>query len=59
MHFFDFLYYHIYILYSAYRKKGAEPISTGVIGGFQASNILTVIILVQINNVREAYINKL
>lgn len=46
MKFFDFLYYLIYKFYSGYKENGAESTSAGIIGGFQAMNILTLIMLI-------------
>lgn len=59
MLFFDFLYYLIYKFYSGYNKKGAESISVGIIGGFQALNVLTIIMLIHSMNKEKSSINKL
>jgi hypothetical protein len=58
MLFFDFLYYQIYKFYSGYNKKGAESTSAGIIGGFQALNVLTVIMLVHYMDKEKTSINK-
>lgn len=45
MLFFDLLYYFIYKFYSTHKEKGAESTSAGIIGGFQALNALTIVML--------------
>src|SRR5688500_6193238 len=47
MLFFDFLYYHLYKLYASYNKKSGESSAAAIIGGFQAMNVLTIILLFQ------------
>lgn len=59
MLFFDFLYYLIYKFYSGYNEKGAESTSAGIIGGFQALNVLTIIMLVHSMDREKTNINKL
>lgn len=44
MIFFDYLHYLIYKFYSK-KEKGAASSSAGIIGGLQASNILTLLML--------------
>jgi hypothetical protein len=46
MSLFDFLYYSIAKAYAAYKEKGAQSSSAGVIGGFQTINILTILMLI-------------
>jgi len=58
MLFFDFLYYLIYKFYSNHNEKGAESTSAGIIGGFQALNVLTIIMLVHSMNIEKKSINK-
>ena len=57
--FFDFLYYSIYRFYSDYNEKGAASSSAGIVGGFQALNVLTVIMLYQLFFRKEIHIDKL
>ena len=45
MIFFDLLYYSVYRFYSKQKEKGAQSTSAGIIGGFQAINVLTGIFL--------------
>ena len=56
---FDYLYYLIFRLYSDFNEKGAASSSAGVIGGFQALNVLTVMMLFQLVFHQTANINKL
>jgi len=58
MLFFDILYYLIYKFYSGYNKKGAESTSAGIIGGFQALNVLTIIMLIHSMSKEKSSINK-
>ena len=55
--FFDFLYYHIYKFYSKYKEKGAASTSAGIVGGFQAINILTLVLLFKLLTHRNDYIS--
>ena len=59
MLYFDFLYFLIYKFYSGYNEKGAESTSAGIIGGFQALNVLTIIMLVHSLDKEKTSINKL
>ena len=59
MIFFDFLYYSIYRFYSNYNEKGAASSSAGIVGGFQALNVLTGIMLYQLFFRKEIHIDKL
>ena len=59
MKFFDFLYYTIYQFYSDYNEKGAASSSAGIVGGFQALNVLTGIMLYQLIFKKEGHIDKL
>ncbi|RYE52634.1 MAG: hypothetical protein EOP48_16070 [Sphingobacteriales bacterium] len=59
MIFFDFLYYFIFRFYSDYNEKGAASSSAGIVGGFQALNILTGLMLYQLFFRKEVHINKL
>jgi len=47
MRFFDYLFYLIYKLYSN-KEKGAASSSAGIIGGLQAANILSILIMLTI-----------
>jgi hypothetical protein len=58
MQFFDYLYLFIYNFYVSYREKGAEASSAGIVGGLQAFNVLTVIMLVQSFNKEKAGMSK-
>ena len=59
MIFFDFLYYSIFLFYSNYNEKGAASTSAGIVGGLQALNILTGIMLYQLLFGERTYIDKL
>jgi hypothetical protein len=59
MIFFDFLYYSIYRFYSDYSEKGAASTSAGIVGGFQAMNILTAIMVFQWIVQQNLYLNPL
>jgi hypothetical protein len=59
MIFFDFLYYSIYRFYSDYSEKGAASTSAGIVGGFQAMNILTAIMVFQWIVQQKLYLNPL
>ena len=59
MIFFDFLYYSIYRFYAGYNEKGAASTSAGIVGGFQAMNILTAIMLFQWFVQQKSHLNKL
>jgi len=56
--FFDFLYYLIFRFYSS-KERGASSSSAGIIGGLQAINILTVLMLISILFCRGKTLNKL
>jgi hypothetical protein len=56
---FDYLYYLIFRFYSDFHKKAAASSSAGIIGGFQALNVLTGIMLFQLMFRQNANINKL
>lgn len=43
MIFFDFTYYLLFRLYSNFNEKGAESSSSGIVGGLQAFNVLTIL----------------
>jgi hypothetical protein len=58
MIFFDFLFYSVYKFYADY-EKGAASSSAGIVGGFQAMNILTIIIFCRFAFLQKAYIDKL
>lgn len=47
MKFFDFLYFSIYRFYSDNNEKGAASTAAAIIGGFQAFNVLMLIMLFQ------------
>lgn len=57
MSFFDYLYYRIYLFYSG--KKSAKSSSAGIVGGFQAANVLTIIMLVLLGLNHKVNINKI
>ena len=59
MIFFDFLYYSIYRFYSAYKEKGAASTSAGIVGGLQAMNILTAIMVFQCFVRQKVHLDKL
>lgn len=59
MIFFDFLFYSVYKFYSDYKEKGAASSSAGIVGGFQAVNILTIIMFCQFAFRQKAHIDKL
>lgn len=45
---FDYLYYLIFRFYSDFNEKGAASSPAGIIGGFQALNVLTGMMLFQL-----------
>ena len=57
MLFFDYLCYLIYKLYSR-KEKGSASSAAGIVGGFQAANILTALMLVAILLKQKSFINK-
>ena len=59
MLFFDFLYYHIAIFYSGYNEKGAESTSSGIVGGFLALNVMTIMFLYLLVYEPKPHVNKL
>lgn len=56
---YDYLYYLIFRFYSDFHEKGAASSSAGIIGGFQALNLLTGLMLSQLMFRQNADINKL
>jgi hypothetical protein len=58
MRFFDFTYYIVYKFYSG-KEKGASSSSAGIIGGLQAMNLLSSIMLVSIFIKEKSYLGKL
>jgi uncharacterized membrane protein len=57
MIYFDYLYYLIYKFYSS-KEKGAASSSAGILGGLQASNVLTFLMLFSGFMHTIAYLNK-
>jgi hypothetical protein len=57
MLFFDYLHYSIYKFYSK-KEKGAASSAAGIVGGFQAANVLTILMLVSIFVRQKTFINK-
>lgn len=47
MLFFDFLYYLLYKLYARFNERSAESTAAAIVGGMQAMNVLTVVMLIQ------------
>lgn len=56
---FDFLYYLLYRFYSNHKEKGAQSTAAGIIGGFQAMNVLTGIFLFEFLSCRKVHFDKL
>jgi hypothetical protein len=48
MIFFDFTYYLLFRVYSAFNEKGAESSASAVVGGLQAFNVLTVLLIISL-----------
>lgn len=57
MIFFDFLFYRICKFYAGFKEKGAESSSTGIVGGLQALNLLTINMLILVIRMNNAKIN--
>ncbi len=45
MRLFDFLFLKIYKFYFGYKEKGAASSAAGIVGGLQAANILTALMI--------------
>jgi len=58
MRFFDYLFYFIYKFYSQ-KEKGAASSSAGIIGGLQAINILSILMVFSIFLIQKSYLNKI
>jgi hypothetical protein len=59
MIFFDFLYYQIYRFYFDFNEKGAESTSSCIVGGFQALNVLTGVLLFELAFHKNIKVDKL
>lgn len=46
--FFDFLFLRFFKFYAGHNEKGAQSTAAGIVGGFQAVNILTVLMLLSL-----------
>jgi len=45
MFFFDLLHYFIFKFYTGFKEKGALSSAAGIVGGYQAANVVTVLML--------------
>jgi len=43
--FFDLIFYHLYKFYAKYKKRGAMSSAAGIIGGFQAMNVMMLLMV--------------
>ncbi|QEH41140.1 hypothetical protein [Chitinophaga sp. XS-30] len=44
---FDFLYYLLYKVYAHFNERSAKSTAAAIVGGMQAMNVLTVVMLIQ------------
>ena len=58
MVFFDYLHYFIFKFYSGYKEKGALSTSAGIVGGFQAANLITALMLLLWGDTGKNVLNK-
>lgn len=59
LNFYDILYYSIYKFYAKYKKDSAESTAAGIVGGLQAANVLTVLMIISIYLRNKEVFNKL
>jgi hypothetical protein len=59
MFFFDYLHYSIYKFYAGFGEKGALSSAAGIVGGFQAANVMTLILLFFLTQKEKMKIDKL